>query len=364
MGKIVLLSEPFGSGHTRAAESLAKGLKELDVELTPIVLEPGLKSYPRLFKNICNLYNSILRHSPNLWGYTYESQREKDLGKIYAGLFKLQEWLKSSYVDLLLDAVEGSTIVVCTHPLPLQGMAYLKRMGWEGKLAAFITDYDFHWAWFNPAVDKYFFSGELNIKSIPFNLTEKLVPVPIPVDTDFWNPLPKDIAKEKLMLKGEEVVLVMGGGWGLGIDFKLIEQLIKLEGNDKREIIIITGINKKLHDKFQKYVQQYKLDNITIKGFVKNIQDYMCASDLLITKPGALTCAEALTLGLPTILINPIPGQEQRNCQYLSNKYPTMKYLDDYSQLPFYIQSLRNPLFTPTDPTLASKELLKFIKVG
>lgn len=363
MEKIVLLSEPFGSGHTRAAESLAKGLKELDIELSPIVIEPGIKSYPRLFKNICNLYNSILRHSPNFWGYTYESQREKDLGKLYAGLFKLQEALKTSYVDILLQSVKDSSIVVCTHPLPLHGMAYLKRMGWEGKLAAFITDYDFHWAWFNPAVDKYFFGGEIDSQSMPLNLTEKLVPVPIPVDVDFWNPLPKEKAKEKLKINSQEVILVMGGGWGLGIDFKLIDQLVKL-GNDNREIIIITGVNTKLYGKLQKYIEKHKINNINIKGFVKNIQDYMCASDLLITKPGALTCTEALTLGLPTILINPIPGQEQRNCQYLSKKYPSIKYLSDYSQLNRYIEELKNPFCSHGDPALATKELLKFIKVG
>ncbi len=363
MEKIVILSEHFGSGHTRAAESLAKGLKELDMELSPIVIEPGSKSHPLIFKRVSAIYSSILRYSPSVWGYAYESNREKDLQEIYGSLFRIQEKIiKNTYIDSLIQGIGDSTTVVCTHPLPVQGMAYLKKLGWEGKLAAFITDYDFHGAWFHPAVDKYFFGGDAIPSSFPFNVGNKLVSTSIPIDTEFWKPIEKEDAKLKLGISSKEAFLVMGGGWGLGINSRLFNELTKLP--DYTDVIIVTGINNKLFDKLQKRITELDLKNFQIKGFVKNIQDYMQACDVLITKPGALTCSEALTLGLPTILINPLPGQEERNCQYLSNKYPTIKYLDDYSKLLTYIEQIKKPLFKVLDPTNASKEVIKFHRVG
>ncbi len=359
MDKIVILSEHFGCGHTKAAENLAKGIKELDLEISTIVSEPGLERHPKVFKKATTLYNTLLKISPSLWGYTYENQRNKDLQKIYTALFRLQTKFKNSYLESLTQIVGESKTVICTHPIPLQGMGFLKRMGWSGKLAAFITDYDFHGAWFHPAVDKYFFSGEDNLGDLLIDLENKVISTPIPVDIRFWNPIEKNKAKHNLNLHHKEkVILVMGGGWGLGIDNKLFKQLINLP--KENEIIIITGINKKLHNYLSNAVLELGLDNIQIMGFVNNIQEFMCASDILITKPGALTCSEALSLGLPIILIKPIPGQEEKNCSYLLQKYENVRYLDDYSKLNSYIDEIKGMSYLKFDPTIATREIIKF----
>lgn len=362
MEKIAILSEHFGSGHTRAAQSLAQGLEELDKDITTLVAETGTYSNPQFFKGVSKIYTSILKYSPKVWGYTYEHQRGKNPEKLYNSLFKIQKLLGSSYLSTLRENVKDCKTVVCTHPLPLQGMAYLKKQGWEGKLAAFITDYDFHGAWFNPAVDKYFFSGDIDPNMFAFELFNKLVLASMPIDTHFWNPINKEFAKKNLGLNEEKIVLVMGGGWGLGIDKNLVNELFKLPNTYK--IIIVTGLNLKLQNKLIALVNKNNIRNVRVEGFVANIQDFMAAADILITKPGALTCSEAMALGLPTILINPIPGHEQRNCQYLSTKYATIKYLIKNQDLLNLIETLTQTNIITIDPTLASREVIKFHKAA
>jgi processive 1,2-diacylglycerol beta-glucosyltransferase len=52
-------------------------------------------------------------------------------------------------------------------------------------------------------------------------------------------------------------------------------------------------------------------------GYTKAMDEYMSASDLIIGKPGGLTTCEALAKGLVFVIVNPIPGQEERNADHL-----------------------------------------------
>ena len=115
-------------------------------------------------------------------------------------------------------------------------------------------------------------------------------------------------------MEDKKTLLIMGGSMGHGDLENIIEDL---DGIDiDFQIISVCGSNKSL---------KKKIDNMIIKkgiynfGFVDNVDLLMDASDLIITKPGGLTSSESLAKGIPMILINPIPGQEERNVEFLVN---------------------------------------------
>jgi len=56
---------------------------------------------------------------------------------------------------------------------------------------------------------------------------------------------------------------------------------------------------------------------LTVVGYTTAMDKYMAAADLLVGKPGGLTTSEAVARGLPMVIVNPIPGQEERNADHL-----------------------------------------------
>jgi processive 1,2-diacylglycerol beta-glucosyltransferase len=109
----------------------------------------------------------------------------------------------------------------------------------------------------------------------------------------------------------------MGGGQGLGPIESIVESLQKID--IKLEILVVTGINKKLYYKLERKINNFK-HRVILFGFVNNIAELMTVSDVIITKPGGITTAEALSKGLPMIIVKPIPGQEMSNTKYLVEK--------------------------------------------
>ncbi|MBI2252070.1 MAG: glycosyltransferase, partial [Armatimonadetes bacterium] len=128
------------------------------------------------------------------------------------------------------------------------------------------------------------------------------------------------IFKDRLNLnKGLPVLLVMGGGLGIGP----VEKIMRLVKNINLalHIVIIAGKNNKLKKKLEDLADKIEsLCEIKILGYVENIHEYMRSADLLITKAGGLTIAEALCAELPMLIVKPIPGQELRNTKFLLTK--------------------------------------------
>ena len=86
------------------------------------------------------------------------------------------------------------------------------------------------------------------------------------------------------------------------------------------QVIAISGKNKKMYEDFNQIVKAAnKTDFIRVFEFVNNVPELMAISDIVITKPGGLTTTESLVSGLPMIIINPIPGQEEENAQFLEH---------------------------------------------
>ena len=82
---------------------------------------------------------------------------------------------------------------------------------------------------------------------------------------------------------------------------------------------------------------------ISVLGYTRRVPALMASAELLVTKPGALTCSEAMVAGLPMVLVNAIPGQEEDNAAYLQSHGAAI-WVQDQALLPEVVKGLlENP---------------------
>ena len=153
----------------------------------------------------------------------------------------------------------------------------------------------------------------------------------IPVEPEFTRKLDReDILLKNNLKDGMFTVLVIGGGFGVGP----IEDIVKtINGvsNHGIQVITICGYNRSLVKRLVSIKGRLKV-NLKVLGYVDNVYDYMEVSDILISKSGGITISESLAKELPMIIIFPIPGQETRNADFLTNRGAAIK-IEDLSDL-------------------------------
>jgi processive 1,2-diacylglycerol beta-glucosyltransferase len=135
---------------------------------------------------------------------------------------------------------------------------------------------------------------------------------------------------EKLGLNPDiPTIVIMGGGQGLGPIKSTVKSLIKVKMDF--QIIVLAGVNKKIISSLKRYTKKSK-KKILIYEFATNVDELMELATIIITKPGGITTAECLAKGLPMVIVNPIPGQEMRNTDFLIKKGIGIR-IDDTSDI-------------------------------
>lgn len=150
--------------------------------------------------------------------------------------------------------------------------------------------------------------------------TAKLVPVGIPINPKFAERNDKRTARERLGIPDMRTVLVMSGSMGYGKVSSLMERLDMSEA--EFQIISVCGRNERLKNEIDETRFFHRVYNY---GYSDMIDVFMDAADCIVTKPGGLTTSEAMAKGLPMIMANPIPGQEDRNVEFLLNNGAALK---------------------------------------
>lgn len=164
-------------------------------------------------------------------------------------------------------------------------------------------------------------------------MKEYLISKNIPENTVFVTGIPissrflktynkKEILDEFNLEENKKNILFFAGGeFGLGKNktLQIFEDLIK--NFDEIQVIAIAGKNEKMKLHFESIVKEFnKEKNVRILEYTNKVPELMAISDLVISKPGGLTTSESLASNLPMIIINPIPGQEEENAEFLENK--------------------------------------------
>jgi processive 1,2-diacylglycerol beta-glucosyltransferase len=184
-------------------------------------------------------------------------------------------------------------------------------------LVGVLTDYAPHSYWMYDNVDAYVVpSGQTKDRFIMNNIKEnKIFPFGIPISPDFSESCGKEAALRHLRLEPDvPTVLIMGGGQGLGPIEELIFAINTLPTNF--QVIVVCGLNNKLRKWLEKRRVLFR-KKMAILGYTKDVNMLMDAADLIVSKPGGLTTAESLAKCLPIVIVNPIPGQEAKNTEFL-----------------------------------------------
>lgn len=315
---ILVLHASVGAGHTRAAKATAAALA-LEAPDAHVVTVDALDLARPLFKKVYgDGYLEIVERAPALFGYLFDVTDRKPSPRALGDRLRraVQRWSLGEFVDLLERGDWDA--VVNTHFLAPELIAALRR---EGRFSApqmtVVTDYDAHRIWVHDPTERYCVAGPMAAASLRgHGVTATSVGVTgIPVDPAFAVPVDRDAARREFGLSGGyPVVALAAGGHGVGPLEENFRAL--LNSTVPSEIVVVCGRNEAAREKLSKLKAPAR-HRVKVLGFTDKMRVLMAAADLLVTKPGGLTVSEALACGLPMAVINPIPGQEERNADYL-----------------------------------------------
>lgn len=313
--RVLLLSEGFGAGHTQAAYALSSSLRKIAPHVQTRVLELGSFLNPRVAPVIITAYKKTVSSQPRLVRMMYRSNYNKSLNRLTT--LALHRIFYTRTLQIIRQL--RPDVVVCTHPIPSVVISRIKRLGFDVPLCTVITDYDVHGAWVSREVNRYLVSTEqVKEKLLERGVgASKIQITGIPVHPNFWERHQKDDIRAQFALNKLPTVLVMGGGWGFMKD-EAVNSLLASYRNEI-QIIFCFGNNTKQLEKMKKD-PRYIHPNIHLLGFTKEVDKLMEVADLLITKPGGMTCTEGLAKGIPMLFHKPLPGQEEENSQYFASQ--------------------------------------------
>lgn len=312
--KIMLLTAATGGGHLRASSAVEKYIR--DNTGYEVVTIDTLKAVNRfLDKTVCDSYLFMAKKVPALFGRLYKETNKPNL------FSDLVPKLSGAFSNLLFHAIESHNpdVILTTHPFATEMISDLKEDG-EIKcpLICILTDYGVHRAWIAPRVDAYVVASEDMAPELAAFGVEpsKIYPFGIPVHGVFFDRKDRSMLLRQLQLDPElPTLLFMAGSFGVSNIIKLYRDLSNKD--TKMQIIVITGRNEKLYEAFEKELEQSHKIPTRLIYFTDEVETYMHASDLLVTKPGGLTVSEALACNLPMAVFDAIPGQEEDNAKFL-----------------------------------------------
>lgn len=320
MKKILIFYGSYGGGHLSAANSIKEGLNEINPNIEIKTVDCIQYVNKAINKLSTTAYNEMAKKAPWAWGKIYSGSKRGPLAHFTTNSNKIMA-LKLNR----LIRTENPDLIISTHPFATQMCAFLKkRHAIDIKLATILTDYAPHdqWLVFSDYCE-YFFVAHDDMKNALIKKgidSNKIYATGIPLSNRFLMHYNKEEILNSLGLKKDKTTILFfaGGKFGLGKSntYEILRTLA--EKFSDIQVIAISGKNEKMKKEFDTIVSEtYSQDNIKVLEYTNMIPQLMTISDLVITKPGGLTVTESLASGLPIIIINPIPGQEEENAEYL-----------------------------------------------
>jgi processive 1,2-diacylglycerol beta-glucosyltransferase len=312
--RVLIFSASAGTGHVKAAEALAKTFAQ-DPRVETVEHKDALIYTNKLFRDFYSkFYVQLIRSAPLLLGWVYKSSDEP--------------W-KTDQIRLRFDRLNATPLVkfirkfrpditVCTHFMPVGIISHLISQGHlDAHLSIVVTDLDMHAMWLSRVFHRYFVAIEetkvhLDVLGLP---PERVTVSGIPIDPSFADPVNREELRYQQHLDPNKTTLLVSSG-ALGVtpaEF-VVARLLQLRHDV--QAIVICGRNDELRFRLKEMLAPHG-SRFRVVGYTDRMQDFMKMSDLFIGKPGGLTTAEALACSLPMIIVDPIPGQEERNSDHL-----------------------------------------------
>ena len=333
---MLIMSVSAGAGHVRAAAALEKTFAA-DARVEQVINVDALIYTNTLFRDFYSkFYTSLVDSAPNFLGWWYKTSDEP--------------W-RTDTMRHMIDRLNTRPLVrfirefdpditVCTHFMPAGIISHLIAKGQlQARLSIVVTDFDFHAMWLSRAFQRYFVALDetkayLEMLGLP---AERITVSGIPVDTAFAAPIDRVAECQYRGLNPENPILLLSAGAaGFGSVEFMVERLKTLD--PRVQGIVVCGRNDDLKNRMDYLVRDCG-NRFHVLGYTDAMPALMRIADLLISKPGGMTSAEALTAGLPMCIINPIPGQEERNSDHLLEEGIAVK-CNDLGTLVFKIERL------------------------
>jgi len=351
--RVLITTLTAGGGHLAAASALDEAWR---------ALRPGdvvervdlLKFFSGLHRKIHeDGYVKLVERAPDLWGMVFKNT---DNLKVARRLNRLKRAIPSNSRLKFLRYVRHfkPDVVLCTHYLPLEMLGQLRKQKKSDAahplVVSIVTDFEAHALWMDAVVDLYCVAAEeTRVRLVARGASaENVIATGIPISTKFSaKPDAKSVRRNCGLRDDLPVLLVLSGGFGMGPVEKILAELDKV--TRPLQVVVVTGRNEELRRDLA--AQDWKHPT-RVLGFASNMHELMAIADLVITKPGGLTSSEALAMGKPLFILNPIPGQEAANSDFLLERGAAAK-ANRVEDLPYRIEHL-----------LGSKKLSAMAKVA
>ena len=322
MKKVLVFYAAYGGGHLSAAKSIQKYLSENYTDAHTEMIDCIKYINTVLDKVTTGAYREMAKKTPSLWGKVYSKSQKGTLSYVSSRAnkvmaIKLKNLIKEKNPDLIIS----------THPFSSQMVSYLKRKEKINcKLATILTDFASHEQWLigHEYTDWFFVSNDNMEKQLcDFGVKKSKINVTgIPMSDRFFESFNRNEICDLFKLDPDKkIILFFGGGeFGLGKDrtVQILRSIISQ--STKYQIITIAGKNEKMKTSFEELVEELNANSrVRVLGFTDKVPELMSISSFVVTKPGGLTTTESLASHLPMVIINPIPGQEEENAEFLEN---------------------------------------------
>jgi len=370
--RILIATVTAGAGHVAAAAALEEAWRALrpadTVERVDLI-----QFFSPLHKKIyADGYVQLVERAPELWGLLFS---KTDNLKVIRRLGKLSRAFPSNsrkkFTHHLIQFKPDA--VLCTHFTPLDALGLLRQKTEAAVcdrrtssasgvatlterrynppfVVSVVTDFEAHALWMNPCVDLYCVAAEETKARLVARgaAADNVVATGIPIAAKFSSRIDSRAVRRTLGLRDDQpVVLVLSGGFGMGPVAEILAELDKVP--QPLQTIVVTGRNEELRRALAARTRKHPTH---VLGFATNMHELMTVADLILTKPGGLTTSEALALGKPLFILNPIPGQEAANSDFLLERGAAAK-VNRVEDLPFRIEKL-----------LGSKKLVEMAKAA
>jgi processive 1,2-diacylglycerol beta-glucosyltransferase len=347
--RILILSASVGAGHIRAAEAVELALRELspDAHIQNVdLMACATAAFRRIYSK---WYLDLVNRAPHLLGYFYDLTDRAPSGKDPRDKFRLMiERANLTKLNPILEDEEGWDVVVNTHFLPAEIISRLRRKKkWlrvsNSNLSVphytVVTDFDAHGLWANDPTDRYFVATEEAAISLTrWRVDPKTIAITgIPIHPVFARPKAAAACRERHNLSIDRpVILLLAGGFGVGPIEQLFDAALEVE--TPIHLAVVCGKNEALRKKLSRR-KPPSAHKTTVLGFTKDMDELMAAADIVVSKPGGLTTSEILARGAAMAIVNPIPGQESRNSDYLLENGAAIK-INSAAVLPHKLNQL------------------------
>jgi processive 1,2-diacylglycerol beta-glucosyltransferase len=357
--RILIITVTAGAGHLAAAAALNEAWRAFRPE--DVVEQLDLEKFfsPLHRKIVSDGYVSIVKHAPELWGMMFAKTDHPDLARRFN---RLKRVFPSQSRGRLIRYVKQfqPDVTLCTHYLPIETLGTWRaeetaRAARRSRrdsttppepaagnsrspfIVSVVTDFEAHALWMHESVDLYCVAAEETKARLVARGADPAVVLAsgIPVSGRFSTKVDARAVRERYGLRDDQpMLLVLSGGFGMGPVGEILTALDKVQ--QPLQTVVVTGRNEELR---RDLAAQDRLHPTHVLGYTSNMHELMAAADLIVGKPGGLTSSEALAMGKPLFILNPIPGQEAANSDFLLERGAAAK-ANRAEDLPYRLDQL------------------------